>query len=87
MVGAHINLLRIVLLKFWVCLLFQHQIFMSWWVMGVNCGTSICSQAPVVLETHTFLINFYVLQLSKVEIVLEIQWLKTLGPITTDYSS
>lgn len=51
------------------------------------CCTSVYSQVPVILDRQTFLIDFYVLPLSGAEVVLGIQWLKTLGPITTDYST
>lgn len=40
-----------------------------------------------MLDKHTFFIDFYVLTLSVAKVVFKIQWLKTLGPIITDYAT
>lgn len=49
------------------------------------CCSLVCSQVPFLLHKHTFVIDFYVLPLNGSAIMLGIQWLKTLGPVTTDY--
>jgi hypothetical protein len=38
-----------------------------------------------MLGQHNFLVDLFVLPLSGAEIVLGVQWLKTLGPVLTDY--
>lgn len=38
-------------------------------------------------DKRTFFIDFYVLTLSVAEVVFEIQWLKTVDLITTDYAT
>lgn len=48
---------------------------------------SSCSQVPVKLGNTQFLIDFYILPISGADIILGIQWLKTLGPIITCYAS
>jgi len=47
--------------------------------------TSICQQLSLTLGKHKFLVDLYVLRLSGAEVVLGVQWLKTLGPVLTDY--
>lgn len=48
--------------------------------------TGACSQVPVILISAQFSIHFFVLPISGANIVLGVQWLKTLGPIVTDYA-
>jgi hypothetical protein len=47
----------------------------------------VCKQIPLQLGSHKFLIDLFVLPLSGAELVLGVQWLKTLGPVLTDYDS
>lgn len=41
----------------------------------------LCSSISVTLGNTEFLIDFYVLPISRAHVVLDIQWFKTLGPI------
>jgi predicted aspartyl protease len=50
----------------------------------LNCSL-MCSQVKLQLGSHFFTIDFFILPLSGAEIVLGVQWLKTLGPVVTDY--
>ncbi|GAU36702.1 hypothetical protein TSUD_16140 [Trifolium subterraneum] len=47
--------------------------------------SSMCPQTPLLLGSHEFLVDLFILPLSGAELVLGVQWLKTLGPIVTDY--
>jgi hypothetical protein len=47
--------------------------------------TTMCSQVTLSLGLHKFVLDLFVLPLSGAELVLGVQWLKTLGPIVTDY--
>jgi hypothetical protein len=47
----------------------------------------MCPQTPILLGSHEFQVDLFVLPLSGVELVLGVQWLKTLGPVLTDYES
>ncbi|MCH90126.1 hypothetical protein A2U01_0011034, partial [Trifolium medium] len=47
--------------------------------------TTMCSQVSLMLGSHEFIVDLFVLPLSGAELVLGVQWLKTLGPILTDY--
>jgi hypothetical protein len=47
--------------------------------------TTICPSVSLILGPHSFTIDLFVLPLSGAELVLGVQWLKTLGPIMTDY--
>ncbi|XP_014491240.1 uncharacterized protein LOC106753853 [Vigna radiata var. radiata] len=59
-------------------------------VMVGNGSVIECHQfCPAVLlsiQGHIFTVDFHVLPISGADVVLGIQWLKTLGPIVTDYS-
>jgi len=44
-----------------------------------------CPQIPIDIQGHTFTIDLFSLPLSGADIVFKVQWLKLLGPITTDY--
>ncbi|PNX94328.1 Ty3/gypsy retrotransposon protein, partial [Trifolium pratense] len=50
----------------------------------LNC-TSMCPQTTLLLGSHEFSVDLFILPLSGAELVLGVQWLKTLGPIVTDY--
>lgn len=44
------------------------------------------SNIPIILNKTTFHVVFYVLPISVADIVLGVQWLTTLGPISTNYA-
>lgn len=46
----------------------------------------LCHQIHVQIEPHLFLVDLYVLPLSGAELVLGVEWLKSLGPVLTDYN-
>lgn len=50
------------------------------------CNTQ-CLNVPVLLSNTSFTIDFFILPLSGADLVLGVQWVKTLDPITTDYST
>lgn len=47
----------------------------------------ICPNVAIEIQGHTFEVDLHVLPISGADIVLGIQWLKTLGPIITDYDA
>lgn len=47
----------------------------------------ICQNIPLTIQGHTFEVDLHILPISGADIVLGIQWLKRLGPITTDYQA
>jgi len=51
----------------------------------MQCDTS-CPQVPVVIQGNRFVMDFFAISLSDADLVLGIQWLRELGPITTDYT-
>jgi hypothetical protein len=50
----------------------------------LKCDT-ICQQLDLLVGSHQFCVDLFVLPLSGADIVLGVQWLKTLGPVLTDY--
>ncbi|XP_006582654.1 uncharacterized protein [Glycine max] len=46
-----------------------------------------CPNTQLSIQSHSFSINFHLLQIRGADVVLGIEWLKQLGPITTDYTS
>nr|KYP37756.1 Retrotransposable element Tf2 [Cajanus cajan] len=46
----------------------------------------LCSQVPLSLHSHSFTIPFYLLPIQGADVVLGIEWLRTLGPIISDFS-
>ena len=46
-----------------------------------------CSSVTVHIQRHSFTIDFHILPLCGADVVLGVQWLKTLGPVLTDYTS
>lgn len=54
---------------------------------GILYCTSVCSQVPLVIQGHTFTPNLYTLTLNGATIILGIQWLTQLGPVTTNYTT
>ena len=49
--------------------------------------TTICEVVPISIQNIKFLVDLYVLPIAGANIVLGVQWLKTLGPLLTDYNS
>ena len=47
----------------------------------------LCTAVQVHIQQHSFTIDFHVLPLCRVDVVLGVQWLKTLGPVLTDYDA
>lgn len=50
----------------------------------LKCDTQFL-QVPVLIQDHTFTLDLFHLPLCGTDLVLGVQWLKLLGPITTDY--
>lgn len=48
---------------------------------------SFCSNLPVTLGNTQLHIDFYVLRICGADVVLGIQWLKTVGQVVTDYTN
>lgn len=47
----------------------------------------LCTAVKVHIQQHSFTIDFHVLPLCGANMVLGVQWLKTLGPVLTDYGA
>lgn len=60
-------------------------------VMVGNDGVMECTQyfpqVPITIQNHSFTADLYALPLSGADIVLGVQWLKQLGPLTTNYAN
>lgn len=52
----------------------------------LDCS-KICEGVPITIQDLVFTVDLYVLPISGANVVLGVQWLRTLGPILTDYSS
>lgn len=52
----------------------------------LNCST-ICPKVCLQLGSHQFLVDFFVVPLRGAELVLGVQWLKSLGPVLTNYEA
>lgn len=48
---------------------------------------SVCEDVLVYIQNHTFKIDLYILPISGANVILEVQWLKTLGPVLTNYNT
>ncbi|MCI35326.1 retrotransposon protein, partial [Trifolium medium] len=46
----------------------------------------ICPKVQIHIQSHIFVVDVHVLPLSGADIVLGVQWMKSLGPIMTDYN-
>ena len=46
----------------------------------------VCPETQVTIQGHPFVVSFHLLQISGAYAVLGIDWLKHLGPVTTDYA-
>ncbi|XP_058777144.1 uncharacterized protein LOC131651501 [Vicia villosa] len=51
----------------------------------LNCS-GICPEVPITLQQHLFFIPFYLLPIEGADVVLGMQWLRTLGPLLADFS-
>lgn len=51
----------------------------------LQCST-ICPNVCIILGTHKFWVDLFVVPLRGVELVLGVEWLKSLGPVLTDYN-
>jgi len=49
--------------------------------------TTICEAVPISIQDIEFTVDLYVLPIVEANVVLGVQWLKTLGHILTDYNS
>lgn len=47
----------------------------------------LCPSATLHIQNHTFIITLRFLPISGADVILGIEWLKLLGPITTNYTS
>lgn len=47
----------------------------------------LCPAVTVIIQAQPFIVDFHVLPQCGAEVVLGVQWLKSLGPILTDYST
>ncbi|XP_061348530.1 uncharacterized protein LOC133293925 [Gastrolobium bilobum] len=45
-----------------------------------------CPAVPVQIQHHIFLVDFYILPVQGADMVLGVQWLQVLGPVTLDYN-
>jgi len=45
-----------------------------------------CLVVPISLQNYTFTIPFYLFPIEGVDVILCIEWLQTLGPITADFA-
>ena len=52
----------------------------------VEC-TTICEAVPISIQDIEFTVDLYVLPIAGANVVLGVQWLKTLGPIIIDYTA
>lgn len=55
-------------------------------VNKLNCNTQ-CLTVPVCLNNSRFIVDFFILPINGADVVLGIQWLKTLAPIVFDFST
>ncbi|KAL0462146.1 UNVERIFIED_CONTAM: hypothetical protein Slati_0102200 [Sesamum latifolium] len=50
----------------------------------LHCS-GVCSNVPLQLQSHPFSLSLYVIPIFGADIVLDVQWLATLGPFLSDY--
>ncbi|RDX99238.1 hypothetical protein CR513_17729, partial [Mucuna pruriens] len=66
----------------------QHKISMYWLATTSNYNVPLfVIRYLLTLGGQLFHIDLYILQFSGVDLVLGVQWLKTLGPVLTDYET
>lgn len=51
----------------------------------IDC-LQVCRDVILHIQGHRFTVNFHVLPLGGTDLVLGVQWLKSLGPVLTDYA-
>ena len=60
------------------------------WVLVANgkklASSGLCRSVPVQLDTHMFQLDLYLFQLCRVELVLGVNWLRSLGLVQWDFS-
>ena len=47
----------------------------------------VCMDVSVQIQKHNFKVDFHVLPIRGVDVVLGVQWLKSLGPVLTYYTA
>ncbi|XP_077234173.1 uncharacterized protein LOC143876337 [Tasmannia lanceolata] len=47
----------------------------------------MCSNIQLDIQNHSFVTDFFIIALQGADVILGVQWLQGLGPITTDYKS
>ena len=47
----------------------------------------LCPDTKILIQDHTFVVTLRVLLLSGTDVVLGVEWLRTMGPIVTDYTA
>lgn len=47
----------------------------------------MCSEVPLLLDGHQFVVDLFVLPICGADVVLGAQWLATLGPVLMDYKA
>lgn len=48
---------------------------------------SVCQDVPISIHDTVFVVDLHVLPISGANVVLGVQWLKSLGPVLTDYNT
>ncbi|XP_040869849.1 translocon at the outer membrane of chloroplasts 64-like [Glycine max] len=49
--------------------------------------TRVCEDVSVVIQSTQFTVDLHVLPIASANVVLGVQWLKSLGPVLTDYNT
>ncbi|KAL5133625.1 hypothetical protein HKD37_03G006918 [Glycine soja] len=49
--------------------------------------TRVCEEVSVVIQSTQFTVDLHVLPIAGANVVLGVQWLKSLGPVLTDYNT
>ena len=49
--------------------------------------TRICEAVAVDIQEYTLILDLYILPIFGADIVFGVQWLKTLGPVLTNYNT
>jgi len=48
--------------------------------------SGICKEVSITLQGHDFTILFYLLPIKRVNVVIGMQWLRTLGTVTANFA-
>ena len=51
----------------------------------LECHT-VCEAITIDLQMQSFIVDLYVLSIAGANVILGVQWLKSLGPVLTDYT-